>query len=241
MKAIQLRFNSSTTIYFNYFEGYDPNKTYNIIFYEKVGDDWIESMNDVLEFKPGYYYSFFRRFFHNLKVELIGFDEYSGWTVIDSDEFDPFYKNVQVILDTESKHETYLWIEQSLEFGRKWNCQIYISCNLNFLNRAKDIYKDAKFETEGIDFYATYRIGRYDVLAEGPNLYGMQIQNKGWVSGGCKIYRSFGQPRDWKFLHSEQIARDILGLSENQSFNMDSVDCDWFINTLQIKDDNFKY
>lgn len=241
MKPIQLRFNSSTTIYFNYFNGYDPSKTYNVIFYEKVNGEWLESMTDILEFKPGYYYSFFRRFFHNLKVELICFDEQNGWKVVDSEQFDPYHKPVKMIIDSDNKHETYLWIEQCKEFGKKWNCDIHISCNPEFKQRASEIYKDVKFDTDGPDFYATYHIGRYNILEEGPMKYGLQMQHKGWVNGGCKIFRSFSQPRDWKFLHSEQVARDILGLSDVQSFNMSSVDCNWFVNKYQIKDDNFKF
>jgi hypothetical protein len=238
MKAIQLKFNSSTTIYFNHFEGWNPNKEYHVVFYEKIDGVWLESMTDIIKFQPGYYFSFFRRFFHELKVELIGFDEDQGTYVIDTDFFNPVGKSVKVCLDTDDKHEAYVWIEQAIEFGNKWNCSISIDCSHNISQSAKKIYKNINFD-EQYDFYATYHIGRYDVLSEGPNKYGLQKQHKGWVNGGNKMFRSFSNPRDWSFLHSEQIARDILGLSENQSFISRYVDCDWFINKLQIKDSEF--
>ena len=233
MKAIELTFNGSTTIHSNMFEEYDDSKTYHIIFYEKNNGEWLESMNPIL-FKPGTYYSFFRRFFHELKAELIGFDESEGVKVIDVAYYNPDGKNVKVQLDTIDKHEAFVWIEQAQEFGKKWNCNIYISCTDEIIQDAKRIYK-SNFITHdtGGDFYATYHIGRYNPQ-DSLNLFGMQQQNKGWITSNSWIrYKSFSSPRDYNFLHSEQIARDILGLSDNQGFRQRYTDTDWFVNINQ--------
>lgn len=239
MKPIELRFNSSTIVYFNNFEGYDPAKKYSVIFFEKKDGRWIESGTDNLEFRPFCWFAFFRRFFYEAKVQLICFDEEEGTKVIAEDWFDPAGKSVKVVLDTADRHEAFMWIEQALEFGRKWRCGISIECLPEIAERAKSIYREADFSGAAIDHYATYHIGRYDMIAEGPNKYGMQMQNKGWVNGGSKMFRSFSNPRDWKFLHSEQIARDILGLSDTQAYSQRYVDADWFINNLQINPDSF--
>jgi len=240
MKPIELRFNSATTVYFNAFPEYDPLRKYNIIFFEKRNGEWIESMNDPLEYQPYCYFSFFRRFFHDMKVQLIGFDEELGTKVIAEDWFDPNGKNVKVCLDTIDRHEAFVWIEQAIEFGKKWNCSITIECTPEISERARIVYKSVDFENLNKDFYATYHIGRYDIESEGINKYGMQMQSKGWVNGGFKMFRSFSNPRDWKFLHSEQIARDILGLSDTQAYSQRYVDVDWYVKTLQIKDDQFE-
>jgi len=240
MKPIDLRFNSSTIVYFNHFPEYDANKKYFVIFFEKKGGRWIESSGDSLEFKPYCWFAFFRRFFNEMKAQLICFDEEEGTKVIAEDWFDPAGKDVKVTLDTEDRHEAFIWIEQALEFGRKWNCRIAIECADAIAERARSIYPSADFSKDPKQFYATYHIGRYDMKQEGVNKYGMQMQSKGWISGGSKMFRSFANPRDWKFLHSEQIARDILGLSDTQAYSQRYVDAEWFSETLQIKDDQFE-
>jgi hypothetical protein len=240
MKPIELKFNSSTIVYFWPFDGYDENESYHVIFYEKKDGKWIESMNEHLKFQPYHWFSFFRRFFHEMKVQLITFDEEFGTRVIAEDWFDPKGKDVKISIDTEDRHEAFVWIEQALEFGKKWDCRISIECPREIAERAIPIYVDVDFSTEPKDFYATYNIGRYDILVEGIYKYGAQVQSKGWVNGGHKFFRSFSNPRDWKTLHSEQIARDILGLSDTQAWNQRYVDAEWFINTLQIKDDKFE-
>lgn len=239
MKPIELKFNSATIVYFNSFPEYDPNKSYNVVFFEKKDGIWIESTSDTLEYKPFCWFAFFRRFFYEAKVQLICFDEEEGTKVVAEDYFDPAGKRVKVVLDTYDRHEAFVWIEQALEFGRKWSCEISIECDPTIAERASKIYRDADFSGSHMDFYATYHIGRYDMMAEGPNKYGMQMQSKGWISGGFKMFRSFSNPRDWKFLHSEQIARDILGLSDTQAYSQRYVDADWFINNLQINPDSF--
>ena len=239
MKPIDLRFNSSTIVYFNNFPEYDPAKRYCVIFFEKKDGRWIESGTENLEFKPFCWFAFFRRFFYEAKVQLICFDEEEGTKIIAEDWFDPTGKPVKVVLDTADRHEAFIWIEQALEFGRKWRCGISIECGAEIAERAKGIYREADFSGESSDFYATYHIGRYDMMTEGPGKYGMQMQSKGWVYGGSNAFRSFSNPRDWKLLHSEQIARDILGLSDTQAYYQRYVDADWFISTLQIKPDSF--
>lgn len=239
MKPIELRFNSSTIVYFNNFEGYDPAKKYSVIFFEKKGGRWMESGTDNLEFRPFCWFAFFRRFFYEAKVQLICFDEVEGTKIVAEDWFDPARKYVKVVLDTTDRHEAFIWIEQAIEFGKKWNCGISIECEEEIAKRAKGIYREADFSRPQLDYYATYHIGRYDIMAEGPTKYGMQMQHKGWISGGSKMFRSFSNPRDWKTLHSEQIARDILGLSDTQAYSQRYVDADWFVNTLQISPDSF--
>lgn len=231
MKAIELTFNGSTTIHSNMFDEYDENKTYHIIFYEKCNGEWLESINPIV-FRPFTYYSFFRRFFNEMKAELIGFDEVEGVKVIDEVHYDPEFKDVKIQLDTNDKHEAFVWIEQAQEFGKKWNCNIHIACNDDIIKEASRIYK-SNFVTldSGGNFYATYYIGRYSIQ-DSLNLFGMQYQNKGWISNGS-IFKSFSSPRDWNFLHSEQIARDILGLSDNQGFRQRYADTDWFVNINQ--------
>ena len=234
MKAIELTFNGSTTIHSNMFDGYDENKTYHIIFYEKNNGEWLESIKPIL-FKPGTYYSFFRRFFNEMKAELIGFDELEGVKVIDEVHYDPEFKDVKIQLDTNDKHEAFVWIEQAQEFGKKWNCNIHIACNDEIIKEASRIYK-SNFVTLGSNgnFYATYYIGRYSIQ-DSLNLFGMQYQNKGWITNNDWLkFKSFSSPRDWNFLHSEQIARDILGLSDNQGFRQRYADTDWFVNINQI-------
>ena len=236
MKPIEIKFNSGIIVYFNTFPEYDPAKKYSVIFYEKAGDRWVESSGNTLEFKPFCWFAFFRRFFSEMKVQLICFDEDLGTRVIAEDWFEPIGKDVKIALETADRHEAQVWIEQAIEFSQKWKCRVSIECSREISERARPLYKGVSFDTEGKDFYATYHIGRYDMMAEGPNKYGMQMQNKGWVSGGYRMFRSFSNPRDWKFLHSEQVARDILGLSDNQAWTQRYIDAEWFINTLQIKE-----
>jgi hypothetical protein len=238
MKPIELKFNSSTTVQFWPFEGYQEGEKYSVIFYERKDGKWIESMSDNMNFQPYCWFSFYRRFFHEVKAQLITFDEENGTRVIAEDWFDPAGKDVKVCIDTQDRHEAFVWIEQAIEFGEKWNCRITIECLSDIAERAMPIYSNVEFNAPK-DFYATYHIGRYDMKEEGINKFGAQSQSKGWISGGFKFFRSFANPRDWKFLHSEQIARDILGLSDTQAWSQRYVDANWFINTLQIKDDKF--
>lgn len=240
MKPIELRFNGASTVYFKPFPEYDQEKKYYVIFFEKKDGRWVESSPEPLQFNPWHYYSFFRRFFNEMKVQLIGFDEEAGTRVIAEDCFDPKDRDVKIVLDTADRHEAFVWIEQAIEFGIKWNCRISISCDGEISRKASEIYRDADFSGNEKDWYATYHIGRYDMLAEGPHKYGAQMQSKGWVNGGSKFFRSFSNPRDWKTLHSEQIARDILGLSDTQAWTQRYVDADWFVSELQIKDDQFE-
>lgn len=64
-------------------------------------------------------------------------------------------------------------------------------------------------------YYATYKIGRYDIIENGINRYGNHLpQDKGLIrEHWWKQYESYKNPVDWKDLSSEELADHILGLN----------------------------
>lgn len=233
MKPIEIKFNSGIYLHFNNFDGYDPDKTYGVNVYEKTKSGWRTINPGNINFMPGNYYGFFKSFFSEIKAELIESDENLDIKIIHTEYANFYNKNVMFVLDTDNKHELFCWIEECIRFCNKWNCNGFIHSDNPNIKRASEIYKNINFDSTGIDFYATYKIGRYDVK-ESYDTYGMKIRDTGFIVDNLIIkYRSFNQPRDHRFLHSKEVICDILGLDSEVGFRQKWLDTDWFININQ--------
>jgi hypothetical protein len=56
-------------------------------------------------------------------------------------------------------------------------------------------------------------------------------QNPGWnLWHWWRYSRSFQNPSNWRLLHSEDIAREILGLETKRKFKYDTIDSNFSVN-----------
>lgn len=233
MKPIEIKFNSGINLTFNHFDGHDVDKTYGVNIYQNTKSGWKSLDTGFIQFSPGTFYTLFKRFFAEIKVELIESDSNFDIKIIHTEISDFFNKNVLFILDTDNKHELFCWIEECIRFCEKWKCIGFIKSGNNSIERASQIYKNINFNSENIEFYATYSIGRYSIK-ESYDLFGMKMRDTGFIVDNSIIrYRSFNQPRDHKYLHSRDIICDILDLESEVGFRQKWIDADWFININQ--------
>jgi len=181
------------------------------------------------------YYTLLREWYTNWYFEIYIYedDEIKLYTTY---QFDLKDTNVLIRLFTNDSKDKNIWYNECKRFKSIHKCKINVV--------------DSNVGVGGIEYYATYNIGRFDMKENSIDKYGDFEQHNGRINDVYITYDSFKNQTDWKYLTSKQIADDILGLydiEENKeptfSEKLDNFYSDLKIKTkvniMEIKD-NFK-
>lgn len=127
------------------------DKKYRIEFWER------ERLEYSSEIGSGYFAATSKKYFIPWKVKV--FDKE---VLVKEEEINLNERNVYVMLDSRSIGDTLAWVQQAVEFGKRHNCNLYISTFHNYLFAKIDnvffIQPDKQYQ---IEFYASYKLGYF--------------------------------------------------------------------------------
>ena len=137
-----------------------------------------------------------------------------GLIKIHEEKIDDRGKRVLMILDTFQLNEAFMWYHSVLKYKEKHGCEIYIKSSFN--KDLKDISSDDIQFVDNYnkdDWYSIYNIGKYDTEHEwNRDKSGMMYDKIITRNGDFCSYRN---PIDWHERSINDVANDILGLSED--------------------------
>ena len=154
-----------------------------------------------------------------------------GFTTIYTHQLNLKGKPVLILLDTNDEEEGEIWAQVALEFQKKHDCDLTICSSLSSV---REKYKDGSVPyvitsninvNTGQNYYASYEIGRYDFEEWGAVLAGRAWHydvyeeenfpdNTAFRLAPTNLFASYKNQRNYHNQTSEEIARDILGLSD---------------------------
>lgn len=151
----------------------------------------------------------FLEFYGDFEISVFKFIDGYGVRRIFTHRYCDYGKYVYFRLDTNDEDECELWVTRVKEYQNKTGCIPYIDTNFDHINKRLSTY----YKVNGLDFYNSYRIGRFP--KQSTDFRTMDPRKEGYIWLGLwKIFWSYQHPRLFKFLSSQEIADDILGLSE---------------------------
>jgi len=177
-----------------------------------------------------YYQNAFATFYVDWFIEVKEFNPDYGFHSIFSQRINLIGKNVVVKLNTNDDEEADIWAQVAVDFQKKHDCNLII--------QSKSDYVITKYQDGTIPYvitsqwnerlqniYATYDVGRYQFEEYGSNLSGNAIHYDIMDEGNLpnqignrypttNLFASFKNPRNYNNQTSEEIAKDILGLSD---------------------------
>lgn len=230
---MDVKFNFGIRVDIGFDESLPDDSEFVVLIKEKIGERFLfKSSFDGLY--KGHWFTYHEEFFGESLLELWTYSSETGMYKIKEHMYNPAGKNVNIELHYENRFEGQKWIQISDEFRKKWSCDLVFTVKEEDIERFSRIFPDEKFVTEqsdGDDFYASYRIGRFKTDEEIEQIIKNKDQFPGWnVWHWWRYSRSFKNPSDWKLLHSEDIAREILGLGTSRKFKYSTIDCNFFKN-----------
>lgn len=216
-------------------KGFDCRKQYLVLFNhitESQEIHWITS--GVIPAQPKglqHYQRAFASFYIDWLVEVKEFNPDYGFSTIFSKRINLIGENVVVKLHTSDDEEADIWAQVALEFQKKHDCNLTIQSKSDYII---DKYQDGVIpyvvtaswnENLAGHIYASYDIGRFAFDEYGANLSGHAIhydimdkanlpEQIGNRYPTTNLFASFKNPRNYLNQTSEEIAKDILGLSD---------------------------
>lgn len=152
-------------------------------------------------------YTFRASFYGDYEISIFKMDFEEGLTRIFTHRFDDRDRVVKFEVDTDNKQEAELWVLRVLEYVRRHGCRPIIITKFEEINHRHKNF----FSNPGIETYKTYKIGRYPKTSN--DFRTLDPRRKGVIwFGFWKEFWSYEHPRLWKFLSSQEVVDDILGL-----------------------------
>lgn len=151
----------------------------------------------------------FVEFYGDFEISVYKFIDGYGIRRIFTHRYCDYGKYVNFVLDTDDEEECELWVKRVKEYQNKTGCLPNIETKFDHINKRFNTY----YKTQGIEFYNSYRIGRYPKNSTDFRTVDPRKEGLIWL-GMWKTFWSYQHPRLFKFLSSKEIADDILGLSE---------------------------
>jgi hypothetical protein len=217
-------------------ESYDflPNDIeFTALIKEKIGDRILFKTAGENLYRD-YWFLSHEQFFSNNVIELWAFLPDEGMRKIDEHIYNPEGKLVRIDLHYENRLEGQSWIKIAKEFQQKWKCDIIFGVPRSDIDRFRRIFAFENFvglEEQTDTTYASYRIGRFEMPEDRSEEITSRSQNPGWnLWHWWRYSRSFQNPSNWRLLHSEDIAREILGLETKRKFKYDTIDSNFSVN-----------
>jgi hypothetical protein len=152
-------------------------------------------------------YTFRASFYGDYEISIFKMDFEEGLTRIFTHRFDDRDRVVKFEVDTDNKQEAELWVVRVLEYVRRHGCRPIIITKFEEINHRHKNF----FSNPGIEIYKTYKIGRYPKTSNDFRTLDPRREGVIWF-GFWKEFWSYEHPRLWKFLSSQEVVDDILGL-----------------------------
>jgi hypothetical protein len=178
----------------------------------KKGEDkslFIEGyhITDKENIKARNFFSCLIEFYYDFEIIIYKFIDGIGLQKLFVHRFNDNGKLVLFNLETENYGECNLWIDRIKVYQQLHGCKIAINSKFDDLNKKHGSF----YNTNGIDHYKTYNIGRfakssYDWRTIDPRKDGVI-----WY-GNWKTFWSYQHPNQWNQKPSKKIIDDILGL-----------------------------
>jgi hypothetical protein len=165
------------------------------------------SSTDTDKCYPHKEFTFKAAFYGDFEILVYKMDFLQGLTKIFSHRFDDRDRVVKFEVDTENKEEAELWVKRILEYVRRHGCRPIIITKFEEINHRHKNF----FSNPGIEIYKTYKIGRYPKTSNDFRTLDPRREGVIWF-GFWKEFWSYEHPRLWKFLSSQEVVDDILGL-----------------------------
>ncbi len=146
-------------------------------------------------------------FYFDFEIKIYKFDPLYGLKLIFNHRYNDYDQVVRFILETDDHKEAKFWLTKIKEYQRKNYCKIQV------FSKFEDIDKqsDTRYQTRDLTPYKTYRIGRFPKSSTDWKTIDPRKEGLIWF-GHWKTIWSYQHPRLWKYLSSEEIVNDILGL-----------------------------
>lgn len=146
-------------------------------------------------------------FYCDYEISISKYVSNYGVKKIFTHRFNDYSKLVKFNLETEDYNECLLWIDRVKEYQKIHGCKPIINTKFEELNKSLPNY----YLTHGIDFYKTYNIGRYPKTSNDWKTKDHRKEGVLWFANWKESW-SYQHPRNWKYLSSQEIVDDILGL-----------------------------
>lgn len=156
------------------------------------------------------FWKFFKydaRFYSDFEIRVYRCDDNEGMLLVHTHRYNDRGKYVRFEITNKNKEETELWVERIHKYCVIHKCYPVIKTDFTDINHRHKNF----FITDGIEYYRTYRIGRFPKASK--DFKTQDPRKKGFLwFGFWKIFWSYEHPRNWKFLNSQEVVDDILGL-----------------------------
>jgi len=208
-EKIKIDFNSGITVSIS-----GPDDFY----YVEVNE--FQKNNDNLVYVEGYLitdklkYTWVRKnftlpieFYFNFQIKIYKFIDNIGLKPIFIHQYNDIDKLVLFKLDTNDYTEALLWTDRILQYQKINRCKIVLDSQFENLNKSFDSF----YQTKNLDFYKTYRIGRYPKTSDDWRTVDPRKEGLIWF-GNWKTFWSYQHPRIWENISSQEIVDDILGI-----------------------------
>ena len=218
--SLDLKFDKGLKLVVGLYPDIPEDQSILCVIKEKVHgmDNW--GVLESILMKQNTFFSSFRSFLGDLKVEAYTFDFSNGLKKIDQKFIELKRSKVRIDLFSEDLEDIKIWTEQCLYFSKIHDCEIIVThSGDHFLNQITNVFKHSRASftssLSGGEYDFRFEIGRFDLQDNGIQLTGCakiyQDLSCGWIlQSGWRYFRTFKNPRDWNYLSSEQIASDIL-------------------------------
>ena len=185
---------------------------------------------------PAWFSNTLYSFYCDWIIEVTAWHDKYGFIMLDYHRYNDYGKNVQINLDTEDWDELCTWIGVAFEYKKIHKCNLHFTIKNKKLRMGAEKTFGVTFMTWGssvMDCYATYTLGRYLPDNESDHTFtyigedGIEKTIPNPYPEACppgkrycitNLMYACDHPRDWHKLSSEEIAKDVLGLSNLEMF-----------------------
>jgi hypothetical protein len=146
-------------------------------------------------------------FYFNFQIKIYKFIDKIGLKPIFTHQYNDNDKLVLFKLDTNDYNEALLWTDRILQYKKINQCKIVLESQYETLNKSFDSF----YQTKNLDFYKTYKVGRYPKTSTDWRTVDPRKEGVIWF-GNWKTFWSYQHPRFWGNISSQEIIDDILGI-----------------------------
>jgi hypothetical protein len=208
--TIQMDFNNGIKVHvkgpdlFYYVEIYEYEKNSNVPKYLEGHQIHSIPMDEAPFWKQ---FKFDARFYMDFEIRISRVDKNEGIQLVHTHRYNDRGRYVKFEIINKNKVETELWVNRINKYCEIHKCIPVIKTDFTDINHRNKNF----FLTDGIEYYRTYKIGRFPKVSK--DFKTMDPRKKGFLwFGFWKIFWSYEHPRNWKHLISQEVVDDILGL-----------------------------
>lgn len=208
--TIQMDFNNGIKVHvkgpdlYYYVEIYEYEKNSNVPKYLEGHQIHSIPMDEAPFWKQ---FKFDARFYMDFEIRIYRVDKNEGIQLVHIHRYNDRGRYVKFEIVNKNKGETELWVDRINKYCEIHKCIPVIKTDFTDINHRNKNF----FLTDGIEYYRTYKIGRFPKASK--DFKTMDPRKKGFLwFGFWKIFWSYEHPRNWRHLNSQEVVDDILGL-----------------------------